>query len=502
MQRAARLPFLAPAVVAAAAAAGFVPLLAFAFAEGGRLAIDPYIWRVLGFTLLQAALSTVLSILPAIPAARALAFRNFRGRGLLLALFAVPQALPAIVVVLALVQLYGQSGWLPGILNLYGLAGILLAHVFFNLPLALRFCLEALENVSPENQRLADQLGFDSRARWHHLDWPALKPLLPRLAALIFLLCAASFVVVLTFGGPAATTLEVAIYQSLRLDFDVTRAVTLALLQVGLCLVLVIMAGQLAAPLPTTARLRLLSPATRPMGWLGIFTLAFATMLVLPPLAALFVSGVSAIDFRPLLFQALGTSLLIASLSALINLLLAWPLVLLQVRLTRWRGVLSAISLAGLILPPAVLATGWFILLRGLITTPTSSMILMSTLNALMALPFSVTILSASMAAQLLPQDRLCEQLGLSGWQRFKLIDGPVLLRPIAQALLVAFVLSFGDLTSILLLGSQGLVTLPSLIAAEMGQYRSAAAQGTALLLAGLCLAGTLAANRIGRKTT
>lgn len=501
MQQAARISFLAPAAIIAAAAAGFVPLLSFAFAEGGKLAPDAYIWRVLGFTLLQAALSTVLSILPAIPAARALAFRSFPGRGLLLALFAVPQALPAIVVVLALVQLYGQSGWLPDVVNLYGLAGILLAHVFFNLPLALRFCLEALENVTPENIRLADQLGFDSRARWRHVDWPALKPLLPRLAALIFLLCAASFVVVLTFGGPSATTLEVAIYQSLRLDFDVSRAVTLALLQAVLCFVLVIFAGQLAAPLPTTAALRLLTPAPRPMGWLGLLMVIVATLLVLPPLAALVVSGVQAIDLRPLLFQALGTSVLIATLSAAINLLLAWPLVLLQVRLTRGRWLIVAVSLAGLILPPAVLATGWFVLLRGLITTPASSVILISCLNALMALPFSTTILGASMAAQLLPQDRLCAQLGLSGWQRFKLIDAPVLTRPILQALLVAFVLSFGDLTAILLLGSQGLVTLPSLISAEMGHYRSAAAQGTALLLALLCLAGTLAANRIGRKT-
>ncbi len=123
MQQAARISFLAPAAIIAAAAAGLVPLLSFAIAEGGQLGVDSYIWRVLGFTLLQAALSTVLSILPAIPAARTLAFRRFPGRGLLLALFAVPQALPAIVVVLALVQLYGQSGWLPGVINLYGLAG-------------------------------------------------------------------------------------------------------------------------------------------------------------------------------------------------------------------------------------------------------------------------------------------------------------------------------------------------------------------------------------------
>ena len=44
-------------------------------------------------------------------------------------------------------------------------------------------------------------------------------------------------------GGPAATTLEVAIYQSLRFDFDPPRAIALALLQIALTgLVLAVLA--------------------------------------------------------------------------------------------------------------------------------------------------------------------------------------------------------------------------------------------------------------------
>lgn len=501
MLKTTRWTYLAPAAVVTAVAAGIVPLLSFAFSQGGTFGADAYVWRIVSFTLLQAALSTLLSIAPALPAARALAFRPFPGRALLLGLLAVPQALPAIVVVLALVELYGQAGWIGGLVNLYGLTGILIAHVFFNLPLALRFCLEALESISPENVRLADQLGLTGMARWRHVEWPALKPLLPRLAALIFLLCTASFVVVLTFGGPGATTLEVAIYQSLRLDFDVSRAVTLALSQAALCIVLVGFAGQLASPAPAVAQLRLTRPFPGPARMLGPAALVLAVVLVLPPLGALAVSGLEGLVLRPTLFKALGTSLLVATLSAALNLLLAWPIATLQIRKPTARGVMTAVSLAGLVLPPAVLATGWFILLRGIITGPTSSILLMSALNALMALPFSVTILGSAMAAQLLPQDRLCAQLGLAGWQRLRLIDGPTLARPATQAMLMAFVLSFGDLTAILLLGSHGVVTLPSLISAEMGQYRSSAAQGTALLLAVLCLAGTLAANRIGRRT-
>ncbi len=52
---------------------------------------------------------------------------------------------------------------------------------------------------------------------------------LPGLVLIVFLLCATSFTLVLTLGGgPSATTLEVAIYQALKLDFDPPRAVALA----------------------------------------------------------------------------------------------------------------------------------------------------------------------------------------------------------------------------------------------------------------------------------
>jgi thiamine transport system permease protein len=489
----------APAFVIVAVAAGFLPLLAFASAHGGSVVLDAYTWRVVGFTVAQATLSTVIAIVLALPAARAMAFRSFPGRNVLMALFAVPQALPAIVVVLALVELYGQAGWFGGMFSVYGLAGILLAHVFFNLPLALRFFVEALESVQPENVRLGEQLGFSTRARWRHVEWPALRPIMPRVAALIFLLCAASFVVVLTLGGPSATTLEVAIYQSLRLDFDVSRAVTLSLLQVALCGALVVLAGQAASPSVSAPRLRNGAGTTAGMGWFNGTMLALATLLVLPPLAALLVSGVTHFNPRPVLLQALVTSLLITFLSACICTLLAWPIALLQVRWPRHRGWLVALSLLGLIVPPAVLATGWFILISGIGSGAGSSVALIAGLNALMALPFAVNLLAAAMADVMPNHDRLCAQLGLAGWQRLRLVDGPALARPLAQGFLMAFVLSFGDLTAVMLLGSQGLITLPSLIASEMGQFRSDNAQGTALLLAALCLAGSLLANRLSR---
>ena len=96
------LKWTAPAFIVGAVLLGLVPLVWFAASHGGlqELRLDPLILRVLVFTLKQAFLSTLISVVIGLLAARALARRRFYGKGLLLSLFAVPFALPAIVAVL------------------------------------------------------------------------------------------------------------------------------------------------------------------------------------------------------------------------------------------------------------------------------------------------------------------------------------------------------------------------------------------------------------------
>ena len=218
---------LALAFVAVLVGGAFAGLLAEAASDpsGAAGAFDAYLGRIVRFTLWQAALSTLLSVAPAILVARALSRHpSFPGRSLILGLFAVPLSLPAIVAALGVLALWGRAGlfaplmaWLsggdwPGI---YGLAGILVAHVFFNLPLAARLLLEALEAVPLDHWRLSAQLGMGARASFRLIEWPAMRAALPGVAALVFMLCVTSFTIVLMLGGgPAATTLEVAIYQA------------------------------------------------------------------------------------------------------------------------------------------------------------------------------------------------------------------------------------------------------------------------------------------------
>ena len=234
--------------------------------SGAFDAFDSYLFRVARFTLWQAALSTLLSIVPAIFVARALSRHpQFPGRSLILRLFALPLALPAIVVALGVLALYGRAGYFAEPLTalrgqswqgIYGLSGILVAHVFFNLPLATRLFLEALNTVPADQWRLASQLGMGARPAFRLIEWPAMRASLPGVAGLVFMLCITSFTIVLTLGGgPAATTLEVAIYQALRFDFDPARAVAFTLLQIVLTMAVVFVLGRLGANVAGDANL-------------------------------------------------------------------------------------------------------------------------------------------------------------------------------------------------------------------------------------------------------
>jgi thiamine transport system permease protein len=467
---------------------------------------------VVWFTLLQASLSTALSVALAVPVARALARRRFPGRGLLLRLFSLSLVIPVIVAIFGIAAVHGRAGWVNDALALlglgrvnylYGLTGILIGHCFFNMPFVARILLQAIEAVPPETWRIASQFGLKSRDIFRLIEWPALRAVLPGAAGLVFMLCFTSFAVVLTLGGgPRATTLEVAVYQALRFDFDIGRAVTLALVQLLLCGGIVLAVLQLAVPghLSLTEG-RLYERPDRG----GVFGLALDSLVILAalalvvlPLLAVALAGFNAqapeVLSRWSLWRAAGQSLTIAVTSAALALALG-AAVLVSSRQLRHRfgrpGAAARLELSAsliLVVPPFVLATGLFILLRQVADVFALGMPLVILVNALMALPFVVRFLGGPMMEEAQRHDRLCQSLGIAGWQRLRLIEWPGLRRPIALAFAVAATLSLGDLGVIALFGSQDFATLPLLLYQAMGGFRMAEAAVIAALLSLTCL--------------
>jgi thiamine transport system permease protein len=467
---------------------------------------EPYLWRVVRFSLWQALLSSGVSLLIAIPVASCLIHRQFRGRAILLQLFAVSMVVPTIVAILGLVVVYGRTGWLSQIFGvqipLYGLVGILLAHVFFNMPLAVRLLLQGYGLIPSGQWRQASQLGFSRWSAFRLIEWHYMKKVLPGAFVLIFMLCFSSFAVVLSLGGgPKSSTLEVAIYQALRFDFDLNKVSFLSLLQVSICTLFAVVVYRIAPINQQDASVLAVKSYPVKDSFLAkgadCMALLSVLVLVIPPFLAIFDPVFSPLFYTTLLssglWQAVLVSLKITLPAAIISLLLGVCFVVLA-RFCMTRQYLSVLPsklehLGNMILmvPGLVIATGLFLWLRDLGWGFQSSYWIVVWVNAVMALPFVLRALMPVLYQQERRFRNLYLSLGIQSWSRWRL-EWPLIRASVAQAFGYALLLSLGDMGVIALFGSQGLVSLPLYLFQLIGSYRLEEGACVAVVLISLCL--------------
>jgi thiamine transport system permease protein len=218
-------------------------------ADGFAVLQEPYVWRILGFTVLQAVLSTVLTLLAALPAAYVTSRFRFAGRRLLVALMTVPFVLPTVVVGLAFRTLLPQA-WVGT------LGAILLAHVFFNYAVVVRVVGGLWGQLDPRYADAARTLGAAPSYAFRTVTWPLLRPAVLAAAALVFLFTFTSFGVVVVLGSPATTTLEVEVYQRTAELLDLSGAAVLAVVQLVLLGVVLLVTARLQARLSVSQALR------------------------------------------------------------------------------------------------------------------------------------------------------------------------------------------------------------------------------------------------------
>jgi len=461
---------------------------------------DPYLRQVIFFSLWQASLSTALSIGFGLIIARAFArYEDFPFRSLVLGLFGLPLVVPSIVAVLGVVSVYGAQGWLPLGSKLYGLNGILLAHLFFNLPLAIRLLLPVWNAVPQQYWRMSYQLGMTDWQQWKHIEWPALKEVIPGVSVLIFMLCLTSFAVVLTLGGgPKSTTLEVAIYQSLRFDFDPAQAVVLALLQLSISILIAIIAARFSHLPDVEPNLNIHStiiPSNKKT--FSLIVIILAIIFVISPLLAMIIDAVKGPIIQVIsdrgLWRATGFSILIGLSAASISISLAWILLSASAE-KAYQGkkrLAQALELSGSVIyvvPPLVIGTGLFILLSKLVNIFEWAILIVILINGIMGLPFVIRTLGAAIRQNTLRYQRLCQSLNISGWQRFKQIDLPLLRKPLGLSAALVTAMAMGDLGVIALFGSPETATLPLLLYQRLAAYQMPQAAVIAVFLLANCL--------------
>ncbi len=214
----------------------------------GKLDLSPF-WEIAAratlreavwFTIWQAVVSTVLTLVIALPAAYVFARYKFPGKSLMRPLITIPFVMPAVVVGTAFLALLGPQGPL-GIDLRHSVAAILIAHVFYNYAVVVRTVGGLWSHLDPRLEEAARMLGAGRWRTFREVSLPLLRPAVAAAASMVFLFTFTSFGVILILGGLRYATIEVEIYRQTTAYLNLALAGALAVVQmVGVTVILVL----------------------------------------------------------------------------------------------------------------------------------------------------------------------------------------------------------------------------------------------------------------------
>jgi sulfate/thiosulfate transport system permease protein len=134
-------------------------------------------WLTLEITAIVVPLNTIFGVMTALLLAR----KRFPGRALLSGLVDLPFAVSPVVVGLALLLVYGRTGWFGGWLADHGIRvifstpGMVLATIFVSLPFVVRETVPVLQELGTDQEQAAATLGASSWQTFWRVTLPAIR---------------------------------------------------------------------------------------------------------------------------------------------------------------------------------------------------------------------------------------------------------------------------------------------------------------------------------------
>ncbi|MBU1176394.1 MAG: hypothetical protein KKH72_13400, partial [Alphaproteobacteria bacterium] len=151
-----------------------------------------------------------------------------------------------------------------------------------------------------------------------------------------------------------------------------------------------------------------------------------------------------------------------------------------------------------LAMPGVTLSLGFFLGARALgIDTSVAGLPVLMLAGGLLSLPYAVSTLTPALSGIHARYDRLAASLDLAWWQRWRLVEFPLIGREVGLVLAIGFCFALGDLGVISLFGTEKLSTLAWAMQRALGAYRTNDAAAIAALILALCVAVFVALPRL-----
>lgn len=494
----------------------------------------------------QALITTLFCVLIGLPGSYILAHYRFPAKSFLRNLLTVPFILPPIVVLFGFIAVFGRGGWVNQFwMNLTGTilidiyatyAGIILAHVFYNIPVVIRLTEIGWKNIDPEIVAVARSLKASKWRVFWKIQFPQLLPILAAASLLVFIYAFNSFAIVLYLGDPQFQTLEVRIFWLAKWsEFNSAAALTLIQIFINVLLIILYLYYSNKYEVPTAKypwelEKSLISyPLTpksllKPLLVVGYFII-IGTVCLLPILGVFLESitslnGTFSLENYSKLFDVglksyiglLPQTMIANSIIFGLGVMIVAPILALLLNYglhyeTTHKGTpkLSLFQSVGgiiIILPLAVSSITLAFSLYSLYhSTPIYDNITLAIIitQTLIAFPFANRIIAATRANIDPTIINVARSLGASRFKTFLKIELPILLPGIIVAGLFSFAISIGEFGATYFLARSNFATIPVGIYRLIGTRHIGAAYSFSAILMIITVVSFMIIERIGQ---
>ena len=480
--------------------------------------------EIIWFTLWQAGISTIATLLIAIPGAYLLYRKSFRGRLIVRALITVPFVLPSIVVAVGFTVFRNvHDFWIDlGFTFLSDpIYWIIAAHVFVNYSIAVRTIGGVWATMDSEIEEAAELDGAGRLKTLIAISLPQLRPAIFSAAALVFLFSATSFGIVLVLGGAQVQTIETAIYFAATQFLDLEGAAALVLVQTLITAAAFLVGSSLAkgtvgleqvfegSPKPRVDLRDL--PATLITSTIVVGLLVMPMLLVLVE-AFRVGDGFGFTNFENLSTRGardlLNISVLDAAVNSVRNMTVASTIAFLLGTLISWLLVRTKTKLLDLVflvplgVSSVVLGFGFLISFDASWLNLRSSWLIVPLAQALIALPMVIRLVYPALVSIGKEPIEQASLDGASSFQIWRYVESGLIKGVLLTALGYAAIISVGEFgaSSFLAYGSEG--TIPTLLfrlIARPGEQNYGMAMAVSAILIAFVLLITLALSQYSR---